>query len=159
MSQLWKLFLRPRHVTSLRTQSCSEPILIVISIYQYWLLSITSIAIDYSWLLSTFIDYSSCGKYKHWDGIFLGRRKANKQEIKSRYVQEDGVNTEYMLCNQISVSVFLGNVAYLGYSIRLFYCENWRIVVFTEGACKYMRCANARIRPTYSNPNFVTNFN
>jgi len=39
-------------------------------------------------------------------------------------VQEIGVNTECMLCNQISVSVFLGNGAYLGYSIQLLYCEN-----------------------------------
>ena len=62
--------------------------------------------------------------YKQWDGIFLRRGKASKQEIKSRYVQEAGVNTECMLCNQISMSVFLGNVTYLGYSIRLLHCEN-----------------------------------
>jgi len=54
----------------------------------------------------------------------MGRRKVKKQEIKSRYVQDVRVNTDFMLCNQISMSVFLGNVAYLGYSIRLLYCEN-----------------------------------
>jgi hypothetical protein len=47
----------------------------------------------------------------------MGRRKVKKQEINSRYVQDVRVNTEYMLCNQISLSVFLGNVGYLGYSI------------------------------------------
>jgi len=92
--------------------------------YQYRLLYNTSIAIDYSWLLSVFVDYSGCRKYKQLDGIFLGTRKANKQEIMKRCVQEDGVNTECMLCNQISVSVLFGNGAYLGCSIRLVYCEN-----------------------------------
>ena len=75
-------------------------------------------------IIIDFVDYSICGKYEQWDDIFQRTRKANKHEIKSRYVQEVGVNTECILCNQISVSVFLGNVAYLGYSIRFVYCEN-----------------------------------
>ena len=112
-----------------RTQYSSDPILIVITIYHYRLLPITSIAIEYSWLFSIFVDYSSCAKYKQWDGTYLGKRKANKQEIKRGYVQEVGVNTECMLCNQRSVSVFLGHGTCLGYSIRLIYCEKWRIVV------------------------------
>jgi hypothetical protein len=75
-------------------------------------------------IIIDFVDYSICGKCEQWDDILQRTRKANKQEIKSRYVQEVGVNTECILCNQISVSVFLGNVAYLGYSIRFVYCEN-----------------------------------